>query len=66
MKYAVRIVKRGRDEGSQSLQVDDGKEKALPCEHDIAGTVKGWIAEAEQRRRLGDSERWDMLIKFAQ
>ncbi len=66
MKSMVRIVKRGRDEGSQSLQVDDEKKEALPCEHDIASTVKGWIAEAEKRRRLSDSERRDMLIKFAQ
>ncbi len=66
MNSTVRIVKRGRDESLQSLQDDDKDETAKPCESEIAGTVRSWIAEREQRRRLSERRNWDLLIKFAQ
>ena len=66
MKSAVRIVKRGRDEGSESLQAGGKDETAKPSEREIASTVRRWIAEREQRRRLSERRNWDLLIKFAQ
>lgn len=66
MNSVVRIVKRGRDEISQSLQAGDKDGTAATCERDIASTVKSWITEREQQRRLSERRNWDLLIKFAQ
>lgn len=63
MNSAVRIIKRRRDE---SLQVGDDEKKERPSEREIASTVKSWITEREQQRRLSERRNWDLLIKFAQ
>jgi hypothetical protein len=65
MNSAVRIVKRGRDESLQSLQDGDDGKTAKPCEREIATTVRSWIAEREQRRRLSERRNWDILVRFA-
>ena len=51
MNYRVRIIKRGRDEGRQSLPPGRDEKTTRQSEREIAGTVKGWIAEWERRRR---------------
>ena len=54
MNSGVRVIKRGRDDGPQSLPRRDEK-TTRQSEREIAGTVKGWIAEWEQRREDGRS-----------
>jgi hypothetical protein len=51
MNTAVRIVKRGRAGGSQSRPAGRGEKTGPQREREIAGTVKGWIAESARRRR---------------
>ena len=61
MKTGVRIIKRGRADGSQSLQ-DGRDEKTGPQrEREIAGTVKNWIAESAQRRRADEQSAFACL-----
>ncbi len=52
MNSGLRVIKRGRDDGQQSLPPDQREKTARQSEREIAGTVKGWIAEWEERRRL--------------
>ena len=66
MKSVVRIVKRGRGESEQPLQPQDNKEKKAPSEREIAKTIKSWIADRDQRKRLTEVANWDLLTKFAQ
>lgn len=66
MNSRVRIVKRRSDEGLQSEQAGRDQKSPSHGERDIASTVKGWIAEREQRRRTSERRYWDMLVKFAQ
>ena len=56
MNSGVRIVKQGRDDGSKSLPVSQDEKAAKSCEREIVSTVKSWIAELEQRRRLAARE----------
>jgi len=51
MNTVVRIIKRGRAGGLQSLPVGRGEKSGPQREREIAGTVKSWIAESAQRRR---------------
>jgi hypothetical protein len=51
MDTGVRIIKRGRASGLQSLPVSRGEKTVPQCEREIAGTVESWIAESAQRRR---------------
>jgi hypothetical protein len=54
MNNGVRIIKRGRADGSQSLSVGRGEKTGPQREREIAGTVKSWIAESAQRRRADE------------
>ena len=54
MNTGVRIIKRGRADGSQSRPVGRGEKTGPQREREIAGTVKGWIAESAQRRRADE------------
>ena len=51
MNSGVRIIKRSRKEISQSLPPGQGEKTARQNERDIASTIKGWIAEWEQRQQ---------------
>jgi hypothetical protein len=51
MNTGVRIIKRSRDDGAQSLSPGRAEKTTRQSEREIAGTVKGWINEWEQRRR---------------
>ena len=50
MNTGVRIIKRGRAQGLQSLPVGRSEKTGPQREREIAATVKSWIAEAAQRR----------------
>ena len=54
MNTGVRIIKRGRADGLQSLPVGRGEKTVRQSEREIAGTVKSWIAESAQRRRADE------------
>lgn len=66
MKSVVRIVKRGRGESVEPVQTPDKKEEKAPSEREIANTIKTWIADREQRKRLTEVANWELLTKFAQ
>jgi hypothetical protein len=66
MNSGVRIIKRGRDDGPKSLQLGRDQKTERQSEREIAGTVKSWIADWEQKRNLRESVYRDMLIRFAQ
>jgi hypothetical protein len=62
----VRIVKRGSDERSQNSKVAKEEVATRSREREIASTVKGWIAERNEGRRLSESKQREMLVRFAQ
>lgn len=55
MNSGVRVVKRGKDDGSKRPPVGRDEKRAKFCEREIASTVKGWIAELEKRYASGGS-----------
>ena len=62
MNPGVRIIKRGRADGSQSRPASQGEKTGPQREREIAGTVKGWIAESAQQRRA-DEQRAFVRLK---
>jgi hypothetical protein len=66
MKSVVRVVKRGRRESVEPLQPQDNTQKKAPSEREIANTIKSWIADRENRKRLTEVANWELLTKFAQ
>lgn len=66
MKPTVKIIRRGREESFESLQAVDERKTASSGEREIISTVKSWIAEGQERKRLNERKNWDILIKFAQ
>ena len=62
---AVRIIKRGSDEGQWNLQATDEKAAPGSREREIAITVRSWITERQQRKRLSEHRYWKMLAEFA-
>ena len=65
MNSLVRIVKREKAESSQCSH-PEAEEKKAPTEREIASTIKSWITDWDQRRRMTERTNWDMLTKFAQ
>jgi len=65
MNSLVRIVKREKAESSQCSHPEFLK-KTAPTEREIASTIKSWITDWDQRRRMTERTNWDMLTKFAQ
>jgi hypothetical protein len=51
MNYRVRIIKRGQNEVSTGGARGQDEKAGRQSTRDIAGTVKGWIAERHRRRR---------------
>ena len=51
MYTGVRIIKRGRARGLQRMTPGRDQKAERQSGREIAGTVKGWIAESAQRRR---------------
>lgn len=66
MKTLVKIVKRGRADSRQQPQLEQKQETKKPSDREIAITIKRWITDREQRRRLVERTDWDMLSRFAQ
>lgn len=66
MKSVIKIVKREKEQSSEPLRPEENKEKKAPSEREIASTIKSWIADREQRKRLVEVANWDLLTKFAQ
>lgn len=66
MNSVIRIVKRGRLESRQHTQVEDKHESEAPSESQIASTIKSWITDWEQRRRMTERSNWNILTKLAQ
>ena len=54
MKTGVRVIKGGRADGLRSLQHGGVEQTGPQREREIAGTVKGWIAESARRRRADE------------
>ncbi len=61
MNSVVKIVKRGTKE-LKHLQIGHEEETSRQGQRDIVSTVKGWIAELEQRRRA-EERTYSALIK---
>ena len=61
MNSLVKIVKRGTKE-LKNLQTGDQEETDRHGRREIVSTVKGWIAELEQRRRA-EARTYSTLIK---
>jgi hypothetical protein len=61
MNTGVRIIKRGRAQCLQSLPASRGEKTGPQREREIAGTVKGWIAESAQRRRAEEQCAFALL-----
>ncbi|HEX8922096.1 MAG TPA: hypothetical protein VF766_11505 [Pyrinomonadaceae bacterium] len=64
MKPTVKIVRRGSEESR--LQALEERKTGRSSEREIISTVKSWIAEGQERRRLNERKNWELLIKFAQ
>jgi len=54
MNTGVRIIKRGRARGPQSMPPGQDEKTGRQGEREIASTVKGWIAETARRRRADE------------
>jgi hypothetical protein len=62
MKSVIKIVKK--TEASQPSQREEKRERT--SEREIAITIKSWISERQQQRRMSESSNWRILTKFAQ
>ena len=62
MNSRVRIIKLGSDGGTNSLALGRDEKTARQSEREIISTVKGWVTEREERRRL-DRLHASALIK---
>jgi hypothetical protein len=62
MTSGVRVLKRGRSDGSKSLPVDaSGKKGDRQSSREIVSTVKSWIAELDLRRLSRRTEALRLL-----
>ena len=65
MNSGVRIVKHRNIEHAQNLQNSaEGGAPESP-EREIARTVKNWIAERAERRRVSEHRHWEILVALA-
>ncbi len=62
MNSRVRIIKRGSDDDTNTLMLGRDEKTARQSEREIVSTVKGWVTEWGERRRL-DGLRAFALIK---
>ncbi len=61
MNTRVRIIKRGRAGGLQSMPPGRGEKTMRQSEREIVGTLKSWIAESAQRRRAEEQRAFVLL-----
>lgn len=65
MNAGVRIIKRGRAGGPPSPPPGRGEKTGPQREREIAGTVKGWVAESAQRRRADEQRAFAHLKRVS-
>ena len=51
MNSRVRIVKRERNDGLKDTRAHQGEKTGRQTVREIESTVKGWVAELQQRKR---------------
>jgi hypothetical protein len=51
MNSAIKIIKRGTSGKPNNVPVPSADKTKRECERDTASTVKGWVAEWEERKR---------------
>ena len=56
MKSGVRVIKRGREDGPRGLPPGRDEKTDQQREREIAGTVKGWVAEWESAKSARRTE----------
>ena len=60
MKSSIKIIKRSQDEehkeeeDSKELKAPQGEKSVEQTTREVASTIKGWIAELQQRKRAQD------------
>ena len=61
MNFGVRVIKRGRGDGPKCppVRVEQTEQQR---ERELASTVKGWISEWEQGRRLDAQSQMNALF----
>lgn len=62
MNFGVRILKHGRNDNLKSLPIREDEKTDRQSDREIVSTIKGWIAELEQRHRV-EERRYSALIK---
>ena len=62
MNSAVRIVKRKRNEVLKDFEADQREKSGRQSTREIVTTVKGWIAELQQRQRA-EGRTWSAIKK---
>ncbi len=53
MNSRVRIIKRERSESLNDFQANQREKTDQQTVREIVSTVKGWVAELQQRKRAG-------------
>ena len=56
MKSGVRVIKRGREDSPRGLPPGRVEKTDQQREREIAGTVKGWVAEWESAKSARRTE----------
>jgi hypothetical protein len=54
MNSRVRIIKRERNESLNDFQANPIEKTDRQTVREIVSTVKGWVAELQQRKRAGE------------
>lgn len=52
MKSPIRIIKRKSDEDTNDLKTSEGEKSIEKSTREMVSTVKSWIAEIQQRKRV--------------
>lgn len=63
MSSRVKIVKRGTLELPQRSELNQ-KHATVNSDRETAVVIKRWIADHDQRRRLQETQHWEILIKL--
>ena len=63
MNSRVKIVKRGTLELPQPSELNETHAR-VNSDRETAIVIKRWIADHDQRRRLKETRRWEILFKL--
>lgn len=64
MKSSIKIIKRKQNEDAIDLKTAEGEKSVEQSTREMVSTVKGWIAELQQRKRA-QSQSFSHLTVFA-